>query len=89
MIDDVRRQSLIGMAGYERALVKKAKEAGGDAIVFLDSHSEIVGYYNSGTSGTATTTGTAYRLREYRGLSRANHLSKQRIDQFSDSEKVY
>ena len=60
IIDDVRRQSLIGMAGYESALVKKAKEAGGDAIVFLDSHSELVGYFNSGESGTATTTGSAY-----------------------------
>jgi hypothetical protein len=60
IIDDVRRQSLIGMAGYEGALVKKAKEAGGDGIIFLDSHSELVGYYNSGESGTAHTTGSAY-----------------------------
>ena len=60
IIDDVRRQSLIGMAGYEGALVKKAKEAGGDAIIFLDSHSELVGYYNSGESGNAMTTGSAY-----------------------------
>jgi hypothetical protein len=60
IIDDVRRQSLLGMAGFEDALVKKAKEAGGDAIIFLDSHSELVGYYNSGESGTAMTTGSAY-----------------------------
>jgi hypothetical protein len=60
IIDDSRRQTLIGMAGYEGALVKKAKEVGGDAIIILDAHSEIVGYYNSGGSGTATTTGSAY-----------------------------
>jgi len=60
IIDDVRRQSLLGMAGYESALAKKAKEAGGDAIVFLDSHSDVVGYYNSGELGSATTTGTVY-----------------------------
>jgi len=60
IIDDVRRQSLIGMAGYQSALIKKAKEAGGDAIIFLDSHSELVGYYNSGESGTTRTTGSAF-----------------------------
>jgi hypothetical protein len=60
IIDDVRRQSLIGMAGYEAALAKKAKEAGGDAIIFLDSHSELVGYFHSGESGSAHTTGSAY-----------------------------
>ena len=53
IIDDVRRQSLIGMDGYEGTLVKKAKEAGGDGIIFLDSRSELVGYYHSGESGTA------------------------------------
>jgi hypothetical protein len=60
IIDDARRQSQIEMAGFEDALVKKAKEAGGDGIMFLDSHSELVGYYNSGETGTATTTGSAY-----------------------------
>lgn len=60
IIDDKRRQSLIGMAGYESTLVKKAKEAGGDGIIFLDSRKEIVGYYDSGSTGTARTTGTAY-----------------------------
>ena len=47
------------MAGYENALVKKAKEAGGDGIIILDAHSELVGFYNSGSIGTATTTGSA------------------------------
>lgn len=60
IIEDVRRQSLIGMAGYEGALVKKAKEAKGAGIVLLDSHSELVGYQHSGESGTARTTGSAY-----------------------------
>jgi hypothetical protein len=59
IIDDKRRQSLIGMASYESTIVKKAKEAGGDGVIFLDSRKEIVGYYNPGTSGTARTTGTA------------------------------
>lgn len=60
IIDDVRRQSLIGMAGYEGTLVKNAREAGGDAIIFLDSRSDLVGYHHSGESGTARTTGSAY-----------------------------
>jgi len=60
IIDDVRPQSLIGMARYESSLVKKAKEAGGDAIIFLDSRSELVGFHNSGQSGTSQTTGSAY-----------------------------
>jgi hypothetical protein len=58
IIDETRRQSLIGMIGYESGLVKKARGAGGDAIVILDAHSEIRGYASSGDSGTATTTGT-------------------------------
>ncbi len=57
IIDDTRRQSLIGLVGYEADLVKKAREAGGDAILILDARSEIVGYRNSGQSGTAQTTG--------------------------------
>ena len=57
IIDDVRRESLIGMAGYESRLVKKAKEASGDAIVFLDSHSELVGYHTSGDAGMAYSAG--------------------------------
>jgi hypothetical protein len=60
IIDDVRRQSLVGMIGYEGAPVKKARQEGGDGIVFLDSHSELTGYYNSGESGTARTTVSAY-----------------------------
>jgi len=48
------------MAGYENSLVRKAKEAGGDAIIFIDSHSELVGYYNSGETGTSITTRNAY-----------------------------
>ncbi len=58
IIDDARRQALIPMASYEADLVKKAKEAGGNAIVILDARSDVVGYRNSGESGTAQTSGT-------------------------------
>ena len=48
IIDDVRRDALIQMSLQEKALVKKAREAGGDAILFLDSKSEVLGFSNSG-----------------------------------------
>ena len=59
VIDDVRRDSWMAGSG-KKSLAKKAAEVGGDAIIILDSRREVVGHYNPGRSGTATTTGTFY-----------------------------
>jgi hypothetical protein len=59
LIDDARRRSLIGMAGYPENLVKKAREAGGDAII-LRAHDVYRGTTTTPTYTTASTTGAVY-----------------------------
>ena len=50
IIDDDRPDSLISRSMQNKALVKKAKEAGGDAIIMVESKSEVVGSTNSGSA---------------------------------------
>lgn len=62
IIDDERPGGLIPMSQLRSDMVKKAREAGGDAIIQLNSQSQIAGYYTSG-SATASAYGnsaTAY-----------------------------
>ena len=49
IIDDERPGGLIPMSQLRGDMVKKAREAGGDAVVQLNSQSQIAGYYTSGT----------------------------------------
>jgi hypothetical protein len=50
IIDDQRPGGLIPMAQLRGDMVKKAREAGGDAIIQLNSDSQIAGYYSSGSA---------------------------------------
>jgi len=50
IIDDQRPGGLIPMAQLRGDMVKKAREAGGDAIIQLNSDSQIAGYYTSGSA---------------------------------------
>jgi len=50
IIDDQRPGGIIPMAQLRSDMVKKAREAGGDAIIQLGSQSHIAGYYTSGTA---------------------------------------
>ncbi|HXM82052.1 MAG TPA: hypothetical protein VN929_08995 [Burkholderiales bacterium] len=50
IIDDERHGGLIPMSQLRRDMVKKAREAGGDAVVQLNSQSQIAGYYTSGSA---------------------------------------
>lgn len=62
IIDDECPGGLIPMSQLRSDMVKKAREAGGDALVQLSSRSQISGYYTSG-SGSAYAYGgsaTAY-----------------------------
>jgi len=62
IIDDERPGGIIPMAQLRSDMVKKAREAGGDAVVQLGSQSQIAGFYSSG-SATAHSYGnsaTAY-----------------------------
>ncbi len=60
IIDDERPGGLIPMAQLKSDMVKKAKEAGGDALVLIRSDSQIAGYYSSSTaSAYATGNGAA------------------------------
>lgn len=56
IIDDERPGGIIPMASLRGDMAKKAREAGGDAVIQLSSESRISGYYSSGTA-TARTTG--------------------------------
>ena len=60
IIDDERPGGLIPMSQLRADMVKKGREAGGDAVVQLGSQSQIAGYYTSGSasayaSGSSTT----------------------------------
>lgn len=60
IIDDQRPGGIIPMSRLYSDMVKKAREAGGDALVQLGSHSQIAGYYTSGSAsaysyGSSTT----------------------------------
>jgi len=50
IIDDERPGGLIPMSQLRGDMVKKAREAGGDAVVQLTSQSQIAGYYTSGST---------------------------------------
>lgn len=62
IIDDSRPGGIIPMAQLKGDMVKKAREAGGDALIVIRNDSQIVGYVSGGTA-TATAygnTATAY-----------------------------
>ena len=50
IIDDRRNQALVPMAQMRSDIVRKAREAGGDAVVLMNNKSEIVGYSSFGGS---------------------------------------
>jgi hypothetical protein len=50
IIDDERPGGLIPMSQLRSDMVKKAREAGGDAVVQMNSQSQIAGYYTSGSA---------------------------------------
>jgi hypothetical protein len=56
VIDDTRPSGPLPMSQLAATVVKRAKEAGGDAMVRLSSQSQITGYYSTG-SATATANG--------------------------------
>lgn len=58
IIEDERPGGLIPMSQLRGDMAKKAREAGGDAIIQLNSQSQIAGYYTSG-SATANTHGNS------------------------------
>ena len=62
IIDDERPGGLIPMSQLRSDMVKKAREAGGDAIIQLNSQSQIAGYY---TSGSASATAYGNRATAY------------------------
>ena len=50
IIDDQRPGGLIPMSQLRSDMVKKAREAGGDAVVQLSNQSQIAGYQTSGSA---------------------------------------
>lgn len=60
IIDDERPGGLIPMSQLRSDMVKKAREAGGDAIIQLNSQSQIAGYYTSGSASAYGNSATAY-----------------------------
>lgn len=76
IIDDERPGGLIPMAQLRSDVVKKAREAGGDAIVQLGSQSKITGYYTSGSASayaygnSATAYGSSNTMPVHRNMSK-------------------
>lgn len=62
IIDDERPGGLVPMSQLRADMVKKAREAGGDAVVQLGSQSQIAGYYTSGAASAyaSGSSATAY-----------------------------
>lgn len=50
IIDDERPGGIIPMSQLRSDIVKKAREAGGDAVIQLGSQSQIAGFYTSGSA---------------------------------------
>lgn len=81
IIDDERPGGLIPMAQLRSDMVKKAREAGGNAIIQLNSQSRISGYYTSGSAsgysygnstrlhGSATTTAVRRNTSQFAVIS--------------------
>jgi hypothetical protein len=53
IIDDKRPDGPLLMAGQEYALVRKAREAGGDAVIITDAQHQLEGLYHHDSSGAA------------------------------------
>lgn len=62
IIDDERSGAIIPMSQLRNDIVKKAREAGGDAVVQLGSQSQVTGFYSSGsvTANSYGNSATAY-----------------------------
>ena len=62
IIDDQRPGGIIPMSQLRSDMVKKAREAGGDAIIQLGNQSQIAGYYTSGSASAYSygSSATAY-----------------------------
>jgi hypothetical protein len=56
IIDDERPGGIIPMHQLHSDIVKKAREAGGDAVIQIGSQSQIAGFYSNG-SATASSFG--------------------------------
>ena len=54
IIDDVRPGGIIPMSQLRRDMVRKAREAGGDALVEIRSESQVAGYQTSGAATAYT-----------------------------------
>lgn len=67
-IDDDRPGGPIPMSQLRGDIVKKAREAGGDAVIQVHSESQIAGYYSSGTANayasgnSATAYGSSFSM---------------------------
>ncbi len=62
IIDDQRPGGIIPMSQLRSDMVKKTREAGGDAVVQLGNQSQIAGYYTSGSASANSygSSATAY-----------------------------
>lgn len=62
IIDDQRPGGIIPMSQLRSDMVKKAREAGGDAVIQLGNQSQIAGYYTSGSASAYSygSSATAY-----------------------------
>lgn len=76
IIEDERPGGLIPMSQLRGDMVKKAREAGGDAIIQLNSQSQIAGYYTSGSASaysygnTATANGSSTTMPVRRNVAK-------------------
>jgi hypothetical protein len=76
IIDDTRPGGLLPMSQLRADMVRKAREAGGDALIEIRSDSQIAGYYTSGSASayaygnSATAYGTATTMPVRRNIAK-------------------
>jgi hypothetical protein len=76
-IDDSREGDWIRMLGLQGDMVDEAREAGGDAIVKLNSQSQLARFYSAGGASSSLTTSAAFASSV--AMTNRRHLSKYAV----------
>ena len=85
IIDDKRPGGIIPMSSLESDIAKKAKEAGGDAVIVLANNSKITGYINTLNANTNFYGSTANTYGSGMSLPARQNYSKFAVIKYADN----
>ncbi len=84
IIDDERPGGPIPMASLKSDIAQKAKEVGGDAVIQLDSNSQLAGVYSSGSATAYSSGRSATAYGSSTAVSMRRNLSKFAVIKYLD-----